>query len=129
MKAMILRQTVQSLEENLDPLQLTDLPAPDLDPEQILVRISSCGVCSTDLDEVEGRVQPRLPMALGHQIIGRAEKLGSKVKKWEVEDRVGIAWINWACGACRLCLNGEENLCEQARFTGKDVNGGYSQDD
>ncbi|MFB0556289.1 MAG: zinc-dependent alcohol dehydrogenase family protein [Dehalococcoidia bacterium] len=117
---------ISSVEEK--PLELVDLPPPVLDSKQILVKVSTCGVCHTELDEIEGRVSPsRFPMILGHEIVGRVEGLGPGVTKFKEGDRVGIAWINWACGKCSFCLKGEENLCDKAKWTGKDVNGGYGQ--
>ena len=125
MKAMVLEKT-SSIEEK--PLKLMDLPRPIPEQNQILVRISTCGVCHTELDEIEGRVSPsKFPMILGHEIVGRIEGLGQGAKKFEEGDRVGIAWINWACGHCTFCLKGEENLCDKAKWTGKDVYGGYAQ--
>jgi len=125
MKAMVLEKT-SSIEEK--PLKLMDLPRPIPGQNQILVKISTCGVCHTELDEIEGRVSPsRFPMILGHEIVGRIEGLGQRARKFEEGDRVGIAWINWACGHCTFCLKGEENLCGKAKWTGKDVYGGYAQ--
>jgi propanol-preferring alcohol dehydrogenase len=125
MKAMVL-ESMSSVEEK--PLKLVDLPRPVPGRGEILVRISACGVCHTELDEIEGRVAPsRFPMILGHEIVGRVEGLGSAAKKFSKGDRVGIAWINWACGKCRFCLKDEENLCDTARWTGKDVPGGYAE--
>ncbi|MDH5363824.1 MAG: zinc-dependent alcohol dehydrogenase family protein [Dehalococcoidia bacterium] len=125
MKAMVLNR-ISSVEEK--PLELVDLPDPVPSPGQILVKVSTCGVCHTELDEIEGRVSPsRFPMILGHEIVGKVEGLGPGVTKFKEGDRVGIAWINWACGECSFCLKGEENLCDKAKWTGKDVNGGYGQ--
>ena len=125
MKAMVLEK-IASVEEK--PLKLVDLPKPVPERDQILVKVSACGVCHTELDEIEGRVPPsRFPMILGHEIVGRVEALGSAAKRFKEGDRVGIAWINWACGRCSLCLKGEENLCETARWTGKDTPGGYAE--
>ncbi len=125
MKAMVLEK-ISPVEEK--PLKLVDSPVPVPLQGQILVRVSACGVCHTDLDETEGRVAPsRFPMILGHQIVGRVEGLGLGAGKFERGDRVGIAWISWACGKCSFCLKGEENLCEAAQWTGKDVDGGYAE--
>ena len=125
MKAMALNR-ISSVEGK--PLELVDLPDPVPSPGQILVKVSTCGVCHTELDEIEGRVSPsRFPMILGHEIVGKVEGLGPGVTKFKEGDRVGIAWINWACGECSFCLKGEENLCDKAKWTGKDVNGGYGQ--
>jgi len=125
MKAMVLKK-ISLVEEK--PLELVDLPNPIPGPGQIRVKVSACGVCHTELDEIEGRVPPsRFPMILGHEIVGRVEELGSGATKFKQGDRVGIAWINWACGQCPFCLSGEENLCDNAKWTGKDVDGGYAQ--
>jgi propanol-preferring alcohol dehydrogenase len=125
MKAMVLEK-ISPVEEK--PLKLVDLPEPVPGRGQILVRVSACGVCHTELDEIEGRVSPsRFPMILGHEIVGRVEGLGPEARKFQKGDRVGIAWINWACGKCSFCLKGEENLCDTARWTGKDAHGGYAQ--
>ena len=125
MKAMLLDK-ISSIEEK--PLKLVDLPDPVPGKGQILVKVSACGVCHTELDEIEGRVAPsRFPMILGHEIVGRVESTGSGASKFKEGDRVGIAWINWACGKCSFCLRGEENLCDKAKWTGKDADGGYAQ--
>ena len=125
MKAMVLKK-VSSVEGK--PLELVDLPKPDPSSKQILVKVSACGVCHTELDEIEGRVSPsRFPVILGHEIVGRVESLGLGAKNFKQGDRLGIAWINWACGQCSFCLKGEENLCDTAKWTGKDADGGYAQ--
>ena len=125
MKAMVLKKN-SSVEGK--PLELVDLPKPIPSSKQILVKVSACGVCHTELDEIEGRVSPsRFPMILGHEIIGRVESSGQGAKRFKQGDRVGIAWINWACGQCSFCLKGEENLCDTAKWTGKDADGGYAQ--
>jgi propanol-preferring alcohol dehydrogenase len=125
MKAMVLEK-ISSVEEK--PLKLVELPEPVPGRGQILVRVSACGVCHTELDEIEGRVSPsRFPMILGHEIVGRVERSGSGTSKFKKGDRVGIAWINWACGRCPFCLKGQENLCDTAKWTGKDAYGGYAE--
>jgi len=125
MKAMLLDR-ISLVEEK--PLKLVELPAPIPGQNQILIKVSTCGVCHTEIDEIEGRISPlRLPMILGHEIVGRVEKLGQGASKFKKGDRVGIAWINWACGRCAFCLKGKENLCDKAKWTGKDVHGGYAQ--
>ncbi len=125
MKAMVLRE-ISSIQENT--LQIKDIPLPAPGFKQILVKVSVCGICHTELDEIEGRVPPtKLPIVLGHEIVGRVEELGPGTSKFREKDRVGIAWINWACGKCPFCLHGQENLCSQAKWTGKDVDGGYAQ--
>lgn len=98
MKAMVLGR-ISMVEEK--PLRLVNLPRPIPGRGQVLIEVSACGVCHTELDEIEGRVAPsRFPMILGHEIVGRVESLGSVARKFRKGDRVGIAWINWACGRC-----------------------------
>ncbi len=127
MKAMLLNE-LSSLDENKTPLQLTDLPDPVPGENEILVKVSACGVCHTELDEIEGRTPPpRLPVVLGHQVVGRVEEAGSKAGKFQIGDRVGVAWIYSACGKCKFCLEGNENLCADFKATGRDVNGGYAE--
>ncbi|MBI5187923.1 MAG: zinc-dependent alcohol dehydrogenase family protein [Nitrospirae bacterium] len=127
MKAMVLNK-ICKLEENQSPLELVELPGLSPEENEILVKISTCGVCHTELDEIEGRTPPaRFPIVLGHQIIGRVEKSGSKVSKFKIGDRVGVAWIHSSCGKCRFCLEGKENLCTRFEATGRDANGGYAQ--
>jgi len=124
MKAMVLRE-ISPIEK--EPLKMMDLPDPVPGLKQILVKISACGICHTELDEIEGRLPPKLPIVLGHQIVGRVEKLGSAATKFNLGDRVGIAWINSACGKCHFCREGYENLCLDFQGTGCHVNGGYAQ--
>jgi propanol-preferring alcohol dehydrogenase len=127
MKAMVLKELC-SVGENRTPLEMVDLPNPVPGERDILIRVSTCGVCHTELDEIEGRTSPpRLPVVLGHQVIGRVEKTGIKVRTFKVGDRVGVAWIYSACGKCKFCLEGNENLCRDFKATGRDVNGGYAQ--
>jgi len=125
MKAVVIPR-IAPIEEK--PLELVDLPDPIPGEKEVLVKVSACGICHTELDEIEGRVPPtKFPVVPGHEIVGRVEKLGPGASRFKVGDRVGIAWINWACGRCHFCLKGEENLCEEARWTGKDADGGYAQ--
>jgi len=127
MKAMLLKR-LSTLEENPNPLELADVPAPVPAAGEILVRIGACSVCHTELDEIEGRTPPpRLPVILGHQVVGRVEALGRGVKDIRVGERVGVAWIFSACGTCELCRAGLENLCADFRATGRDANGGYAE--
>lgn len=127
MKAMVLNN-ICSIAENKNPLELVNLPDPIPGEKGILVRVSACGVCHTEVDEIEGRVPPpRLPVIPGHQIIGRIEEIFNKTSNFKRGDRVGIAWIYSACGRCKFCLKGEENLCNDFKATGRDVNGGYAQ--
>ncbi len=127
MRAMVLKQ-IDRLDRNKTPLILDDIPEPLPKEDEALVRVSACGVCHTDLDEIEGRTPPsRFPMILGHQVIGRVEKRGKAVSRLKVGDRVGIAWIHSACGRCKFCRSGNENLCERFEATGRDAPGGYAQ--
>ena len=121
MKAMVLKE-IASLEEVETPLQLADLPVPDPKPGEVLVRVAACGVCHTELDEIEGRTAPdRLPVVLGHEVVGRVERLGQSVTKLKEGDRVGIGWIHSSSGEL------DENLSPEFRATGRDVNGGYAE--
>ncbi len=127
MRAMILPALCR-LDENPKPLQLADLPDPEPGPGEILVRVAACGVCHTELDEIEGRTPPpRLPVVLGHQVVGRVEALGPGASLFPVGERVGVAWIFSACGQCAYCRAGQENLCPEFRATGRDANGGYAE--
>jgi propanol-preferring alcohol dehydrogenase len=121
---MVLKQ-ISKVEDM--PLELEDVPKPEPSYGEILVKIYACGICRTELDEIEGRRVPKLPIILGHEIVGRVESLGSHVKRFELGDRVGVAWIYSACGKCSFCLSGQENLCANFQATGCDVNGGYAQ--
>jgi propanol-preferring alcohol dehydrogenase len=126
MKAMLLTELVD-VHSNPTPLSLRDVPNPILGDGEILIKVSTCGVCHTELDEIEGRTPPpELPVVLGHQVVGVVEQVG-QVSQVKVGDRVGVAWIFSACGECEHCKVGEENLCAQFRATGRDVNGGYAQ--
>jgi len=127
MKAMVLRQ-IRDLDKNPHPLDLADLPVPAPGEKEILVKVSACAVCHTELDEIEGRTPPLIfPIVLGHQVIGRVEEAASGAGKFKRGDRVGIAWIGSACGQCRFCREGNENLCSRFQATGRDFHGGYAQ--
>ncbi len=127
MKAWILNQTTD-LSNNVNPLILTDVPKPIPRRNEVLIRVSCCGVCHTELDEIEGRVSvPNYPIILGHQVIGRIEKLGDGSTLYKIGERVGVAWIGWACGQCVQCLSGNENLCKKFRSTGCEIQGGYAE--
>jgi propanol-preferring alcohol dehydrogenase len=109
------------------PLTMMDVPDPTPLPQQVLVEVSVCGICHTEIDEIEGRlVPPRFPVILGHEIVGRVESLGAEVTRFKKGDRVGIAWIHSSCGGCKFCNSGAENLCDQFQATGLHVNGGYA---
>lgn len=127
MKAMILNQ-LSDLKETRKPLTLAELPTPTPEPHDLLIKVSVCGVCHTELDEIEGRTPPpHLPVVLGHQVVGEVVETGGEAKHFTLGDRVGVAWIYSACGTCKFCLNGEENLCRDFKATGRDVNGGYAE--
>ena len=109
------------------PLVLTDLPVPAIRPEELLVKVTVCGICRTDLHVVEGELPVRHPGVIpGHQIVGRVVEVGEQATGFEVDDRVGVAWLNRTCGKCTFCLSCRENLCDQAEFTGWTVHGGYA---
>jgi propanol-preferring alcohol dehydrogenase len=109
-------------------LELVDFPKASPGDNDLLVKVSVCGVCHTELDEIEGRTPPPFfPIILGHQIIGRVEEAGTNVSTFKVGDRVGIAWIHSACGICKHCREGNDNLCEKFVATGRDAHGGYAE--
>jgi propanol-preferring alcohol dehydrogenase len=127
MKAMIL-QSITDLERNNKPLLNTKVPDPVPADNEVLIKIAACGVCHTELDEIEGRTPPpRFPVIPGHQVIGRIAVVGKKVKALKSGDRVGVAWIFSSCGRCVYCLGGYENLCPEFKATGRDANGGYAE--
>ena len=126
MKAMILEE-IGSMEYSKTPLKFADLPIPEPGRKELLIRVSVCGVCHTELDEIEGRTPPRLPVILGHQVVGRVDAAGPGTSSFQTGDRVGVGWIYSACGTCKFCRGGEENLCPDFRATGRDANGGYAQ--
>jgi len=123
-KAQILKQT--ALVETR-PLELVEMSVPQPGRKEILVKVTACGICHTELDEIEGRLIPKLPVVLGHEIVGRVAALGKGAGKYRIGDRVGIAWIHSACGKCRFCRAGLENLCSDFKATGCDTNGGYAE--
>ena len=127
MKAMALKQ-ITNLAVNRTPLELIDMPIPVPKEHELLVKVSVCGVCHTELDEIEGRTPPsHLPIIPGHQIIGRVAQAGGAVRRFTTGDRVGIAWIHSACGICKFCQAGLENLCDDFKATGRDAHGGYAE--
>ena len=127
MKSMMLSK-ISDLKINNAPLDYIEAEVPKIDKNEVLIKINACAVCHTELDEIEGRIQPiNLPVIPGHQIVGRVIETGSEVNKLRIGDRVGIGWINSACGKCEYCKNGLENLCADFVATGKDVNGGYAE--
>ena len=127
MKAMVLRE-LSIVDGKRTPLELTELPDPVPGDDEVLVKVSACAVCHTELDEIEGRTPPpRLPVVPGHQVVGRVVHAGKRATRYPIGARVGIAWIFSACGACGHCLGGHENLCTGFRATGRDADGGYAE--
>jgi len=121
MRAMVLEAPRQLLRD-------LELPVPQPNSDQVLVRVQACGVCRTDLHVLDGELtQPKLPLILGHEIVGTVVKLGENVSRFQLGDRVGIPWLGYTCGVCRYCRKDQENLCEQARFTGYTLDGGYAE--
>ena len=139
MKAMVLNEICEikvegrAPQENAialkaEPLQLVDLPVPVPGPKDVLIKVLACGICRTELDQIEGRiVPPKLPIILGHQPVGIITDLGSRVNKIKIWDPVGAAWIYSSCGQCKFCQGGAENLCDQFQGTGCHANGGYAE--
>ncbi len=127
MKAMVLSE-ICDLNKRTDPLKPAEMPKPEIRSNEILVKVSACGVCHTELDEIEGRTPPKFfPMILGHQIVGTIVACADSVSKFTVGDRVGIAWIFSSCGSCPYCKQGNENLCSEFQATGRDAHGGYAE--
>ena len=125
MNAWILK-TPASVDQR--PLVLAERATPVARADELLIHVSACGICRTDLHVVEGELPVRLsPVTPGHQVVGRVAALGSGVEGFAVDDRVGVAWLNRTCGRCKYCLSSRENLCEQALFTGWSVNGGFAE--
>lgn len=127
MNAMVLNR-LGSLASNTTPLTMQQVPVPMPGEQDLLLRVSVCGVCHTDLDEIEGRLLPaQLPIILGHQVVGLIHELGISVSGFQVGDRVGVAWLFSACGQCEFCRSDRENLCPFFQATGRDANGGYAE--
>jgi alcohol dehydrogenase, propanol-preferring len=116
------------LERQREPLRLAELPDPEPAPGQVLLSVAACGVCRTDLHIADAELgEPKLPLVLGHQIVGTVAGAGEGAERFGLGERVGVPWLGWACGVCRYCLGGRENLCDRARFTGYHVDGGYAE--
>jgi len=121
MRAMVLESIKQ-------PLRLVALPDPEPGPQEVLIRVAACAVCRTDLHIVDGELaDPKLPLVIGHQIVGRVERAGSGSARFRQGERVGVPWLGWTDQSCRFCARGLENLCEHARFTGYQLDGGYAE--
>jgi propanol-preferring alcohol dehydrogenase len=116
------------LEGQRQPLRLAELPEPVAGPGQVLLDVRACGVCRTDLHIVDGDLtEPKLPLVPGHQIVGVVRGAGEGVERFAPGDRVGVPWLGWTDGECRYCRSGRENLCDRAKFTGYDLDGGYAE--
>ena len=110
------------------PLAATELPAPHPSPQQLLIAVRACAVCRTDLHIVDGELtDPKLPLVPGHEIIGTVVEKGESADRFRIGDRVGVPWLGWTCGICEYCRSGRENLCDRARFTGYQIDGGYAE--
>ncbi len=121
MRAMILEQAGQ-------PLRQAELPVPKPGASQVLIKVSACAVCRTDLHVVDGELtNPKLPVIPGHEIVGKVAEKGEAVERFDIGDRVGIPWLGWTCGECSYCRSGRENLCDGAKFTGYTLDGGYAE--
>ena len=121
MRAMVLEQAGK-------PLVLRECPVPEPGVGEVQLKVHTCGVCRTDLHVVDGELlDPKLPLILGHEIVGRVARVGARVTGLSVGDRVGVPWLGWADGQCSYCRSGSENLCDQARFTGYTIDGGYAE--
>jgi len=133
MKAMLLKE-ITSFKQNSSPLSFEEISKPEPNDGEVLIRVTRCGVCHTELDEIEGRTPPpQLPVVLGHQVVGILESgnllpnLHQQAGGLQKGQRVGVAWIASACGHCQHCLAGNENLCSEYKATGRDINGGYAE--
>jgi propanol-preferring alcohol dehydrogenase len=121
MRAMVFESVGQ-------PLRMIDMPIPNPNKDQVLIRVHTCGVCRTDLHIIDGELStPHLPLILGHQIIGLVAEIGEAVEGVKKGDRIGVPWLGWSCGQCEFCQQGEENLCEKASYTGYQINGGFAE--
>lgn len=121
MRAMLFEKSGQ-------PLRMADVPVPRAGREQLLIRVHACAVCRTDLHVIDGELtQPKLPLIPGHEIVGTVAEKGEAVARFRLGDRVGIPWLGWSCGECSYCQAGQENLCDQAKFTGYTLDGGYAE--
>jgi propanol-preferring alcohol dehydrogenase len=110
------------------PLRKTELAMPTPAPHQVLIHVRACAVCRTDLHVIDGELaHAKLPLIPGHEIVGTVEQLGAGVTRFKIGDRVGVPWLGWTCGHCEFCLNDKENLCDQAKFTGYTLDGGYAE--
>lgn len=127
MRALILEK-IWDLNSDTNPLLLKEVPEPVPANNEILIKVSACGVCHTELDEIEGRTPPpKFPIILGHQVVGRVIDKGKDVTMFKLNDRVGVGWFYSSCGKCEYCKRGDNNLCDEFKATGRDANGGYAE--
>ena len=127
MKALLLNR-ISNLKENNSPLDLADIPEPVPAENELLIKVLACGVCHTEIDEIEGRTPPPIyPIVPGHQIVGTIIGKGKDVTEFSLNERIGVGWIFSSCGKCEYCLEGNDNLCADFKATGRDVNGGYAE--
>jgi propanol-preferring alcohol dehydrogenase len=116
------------LEQPDSPLRLVELPVPACGDDEVLLKVGACGVCRTDLHILDGELtRPKLPLIPGHEIVGSVVAKGKQVERFAIGQRLGVPWLGHTCGHCRYCLSGRENLCDEARFTGYTLNGGYAE--
>jgi alcohol dehydrogenase, propanol-preferring len=116
------------LDEPRHPLRSAIVPDPEPATDQVLIRVRACGICRTDLHVADGELpEPKLPLVLGHEIVGEVVSVGAGADQFTRGDRVGVPWLGWTCGECRYCRAGRENLCDRARFTGYQIDGGYAE--
>lgn len=127
MQAMVIYRTAP-MADAPEPLKAVEWPDPVPGEREIRIRVTACGVCHTELDEIEGRTPPpRLPVIPGHQAVGTVDTVGARVTRFQPGDRAGVAWLYRSCGQCDLCRSGQENLCPQFQGTGRDAHGGYAE--
>ncbi|PMP97931.1 MAG: alcohol dehydrogenase [Thermodesulfobacterium geofontis] len=127
MKAWIIEKIIH-ISEEIEPLKLLELEEPEPAEDEIVIKVHACGICHTEIDEIEGRAKPSFfPIIPGHQIAGEVIKIGSEVKNFKIGDRAGAGWIYSSCEKCEYCKRGLENLCSKFKATGKDVHGGYAE--
>jgi alcohol dehydrogenase, propanol-preferring len=127
MKAQLLKK-VFDLKKDINPLEINEVNEPAPGSNEILIKVSACGVCHTELDEIEGRTPPPVYAVIpGHQVIGKVVATGEGAVKYKINDRVGVGWIFSSCGKCEYCMEGNDNLCPDFRATGRDANGGYAE--
>ncbi|MCX7959669.1 MAG: alcohol dehydrogenase catalytic domain-containing protein, partial [Deltaproteobacteria bacterium] len=118
MRAMILKSQKR-------PLTLSDIPMPDITSDEVLIKVEACGICRTDLHIIDKELKnPKLPLVMGHQIVGKIVKIGKGVREFRMGDRVGVPWLGFSCTRCKFCKTDRENLCDNAKYTGYDIDGG-----